>query len=226
MPVDFLDRFSRGSTVCHRMPAPLKIVLTVAVIVVTVLLPPARWPAQGCLACLVFAAHSLAEIPVAYLARRIALFLPLILMIAAAVPLSHGFAGGWETAFGIVVRGMVSLLAALWLVNTTPFDRLLAGLGRLGLPRLFVAMLAFTFRYLYVLFDELARMRTAQRARTFVRKPSGVSWKDSVQLVGMLLIRALDRAERIHGAMCSRGWNGKMSTLDIPMKSESRKPNG
>src|SRR5262249_22122024 len=169
MPVDFLDRFSRGSTVCHRLPAPLKIVLTVAVIAVTVLLPPSRWPAQGCLACLACAAHTLAEIPVAYLARRIVIFLPFVLMIAAAVPLSHGFAGGWETAFAIVVRGLVSFLAALWLVNTTPFDRLLAGLGRLGMPRLFVVLLAFAFRYLYLLFGELARMRTAQRGPTFGR---------------------------------------------------------
>ncbi len=221
MPVEFLDRFSRGSTVCHRLPARLKIVVTVAVIVGAVVLPVSMWPALGCLACLVFAAHTLAEIPVAYLARRAALFLPLVLMIAAAVPLSHGFAGGWEAAFAIVARGLVSFMAALWLVNTTPFDRLLAGLGGLGMPRLFVSLLAFAFRYLYVLFDELARMRTAQRARTFVRRPPGAGWKNSVHLVGMLLVRALDRAERIHGAMCSRGWSGKVRTLEPQVKTKS-----
>lgn len=221
MPVDFLDRFSRGSTVCHRLPVRLKIVVTVAVIVAAVLLPASMWPALGCLACLAFAGHALAEIPLAYLARRTLLFLPLILMIAAAVPLSHGFAGGWETAFAIFVRGLVSFMAALWLISTTSFDRLLAGLGRLGMPRLFLAMLAFAFRYLSVLFDELARMRTAQRARTFVRGPARANWMKSVQLVGILLIRALDRAERIHGAMCSRGWSGKVRTLEPRARTES-----
>ena len=63
-------------------------------------------------------------------------------------------------------------------------------------------------------FDELARMRTAQRARTFKRPPGWLDWKGAVQLVGTLLIRALVRAERIHGAMCSRGWTGKMRSLD------------
>ncbi len=225
MPADFLDRFSRGSTICHRLQPRLKVVLTLAVIVLTVALPTSLWPAQGCIACLVFAAHSLAEIPVTYLVRRVLLFLPLVTMTALAVPLSHGFASGWQTAIGIVIKSIVAFLAALWLVNTTPFDRLLSALCRLGMPRLFAVMLAFVFRYLFVLFDELGRMRTAQRARTFAHQPSRLgwlraagrtqsAWKNAVQLVGMLLIRALDRAERIHGAMSSRGWTGKTHSLD------------
>ena len=214
MPADFLDRFSRGATLCHRLPPRLKIVLTLAVIALAVLLPAAMWPAHGCLACLVFAALTLAEIPLAYLVRRMMLFLPLVAMIALAVPLSRGFVGGWETAIGIVIRSTVAFLAGLWLVSTTPFDRLLAGLSGLGMPRLFTAMLAFVFRYLFVLFDELARMRTAQRARTFGTRRAGTGWKGTVQLVGMLLVRALDRAERIHGAMCSRGWTGKTRSLE------------
>ena len=218
MPGDFLDRYSRGGTICHRMSPRLKIVLTLAVIVSCAFLPLSNWPLYGCLASLVFAAHSLAEIPLAYLARRVALFLPVVLMTALAVPLSRGFAGGWQTAGTVVIRSLVAFLAALWLVNTTPFDRLLAGLCRLGLPRLFAALLAFVYRYIHVLFDELARMRTAQRARTFKRVPRWRGWTGTVQLIGMLSIRALVRAERIHGAMCSRGWTGKMHSLGSPLK--------
>jgi cobalt/nickel transport system permease protein len=214
MPADFLDRFSRGTSVCHRLSARLKIVLTLAVIVLTVLLPVSLWPAQGCLVSLVFVAHTLAGIPVAYLVRRVALILPLVVMTALAVPLSHGFVHGWETTVGIVVRAVVAFLAALWLVSTTPFDRLLAAFCRLGMPRVFAALLAFVYRYVFVLFDELARMRTAQRARTFGRRPGRTRWTSAVQLVGTVLIRAIDRAERIHGAMSSRGWTGNFTTLD------------
>ncbi len=214
MPADFLDRYSRGTTVCHRLSARLKIVLTLAVIVLTVLLPASLWPAQGCLASLVFVAHTLAGIPVAYLVRRVALILPLVVMTAVAVPLSHGFAHGWETAVGIVVRAVVAFLSALWLVSTTPFDRLLAAFCRLGMPRVFAALLAFVYRYVFVLFDELARMRTAQRARTFGHRPGRKRWTSAIQLVGTVLIRAIDRAERIHGAMSSRGWTGNFTTLD------------
>jgi len=59
-------------------------------------------------------------------------------------------------------------------------------------------------------FDELVRMRTAQRARTVARPSHWQSWRDGASLLGMLLIRSLNRAERIHGAMCSRGWTGQL----------------
>jgi cobalt/nickel transport system permease protein len=33
-------------------------------------------------------------------------------------------------------------------------------------------------------------------------------------MIGMLLIRALERSERVYGAMCARGWDGTLRTLD------------
>jgi cobalt/nickel transport system permease protein len=192
----------------------IKVLLTVAAIAGCSLIPLSYWPLQGCLVCFIFAGLSLAEIPLTYLIRRLTLLLPFVFMTTLAVPLASGFAGGWDTAAAVVMRAVVGFLAALWLVSTTPFDRLLAGLCRLGMPRLFARLLAFTHRYIDVLFDELARMKTAQRARTFRRHSAWRTWTSSTQLVGMLLIRALDRSERIHGAMVSRGWHGNMRTLD------------
>ena len=197
--------------------ARLKIVLTLAVIVLTVLLPASLWPAQGCLASLVFVAHTLAGIPVAYLVRRVALILPLVVMTALAVPLSHGFVHGWERRRRWHRGpGGRRLSGALWLVSTTPFDRLLAAFCRLGMPRVFAALLAFVYRYVFVLFDELARMRTGLtgRERSYECRPGRTRWTSAVQLVGTVLIRAIDRAERIHGAMSSRGWTGNFTTLD------------
>jgi cobalt/nickel transport system permease protein len=214
MAVDFLDRYSRGTTFCHRLPARLKIVLAFLTIAAALLLPISLWPLHGCLACLVFAALGLAEIPLAYLIRRVLLLLPLVGLMALALPLSRGFSAGWEEAAGILARSIVAFLAALWLVNTTPFDRLLVAFRQLGMPRVFVALLTFTYRYVFLVFDELARMRTAQRARTFgYRRPWAV-WHSTVQLVAMLLIRSLNRAERVHHAMLARGWQGDVRTLD------------
>jgi cobalt/nickel transport system permease protein len=214
MPADFLDRYSRGSTVCHRLSSRLKILVALSIVAAAALLPVSLWPLHGCLALLVLAGLSLAEIPLHYLARRLLLFVPMVALMALVVPLSRGFRGGWEIGAAILVRSTVAFLAGIWLVSSTPFDRLLAGLRGLGMPRFFVAMLAFVYRYLFVLFDELARMRTAQRARTFGRPGLRASWKGSVNLVGGLLVRSMNRAERIHGAMCARGWSGEVHTLD------------
>ncbi|MCH8829637.1 MAG: energy-coupling factor transporter transmembrane protein EcfT, partial [Planctomycetes bacterium] len=78
----------------------------------------------------------------------------------------------------------------------------------------FVAMLSFMYRYFYVLWDELDKMRIARRARSFGDGRLWFRWTTSAQMIGMLLLRALDRADRVHGAMCARGWDGHVRRLD------------
>lgn len=214
MAVDFLDRYSRGTTICHRLPARLKILVVLLTIGATLLIPISLWPLHGCLACLIFVAHSVAGIPLGYLARRVLLLLPIVALTALAVPLSRGTTAAWAMGAEIAVRTLVAFLSGLWLVNTTPFDRLLMAFRQLGMPRVCVALLAFTYRYVFVVFDELARMRTAQRARTFGRRSPWAVWKSTVQLVAMLLIRSLNRAERVHNAMLARSWTGDVRVLD------------
>lgn len=214
MGFDFLDRFSHGQTVCHRLGPRVKVLSTLAVILIAGLVPLSYWPIHGALACLVFMALSLAEIPLGYLLRRVGLMLPLVLLMASAVPVSYGLRHGWETAATITIRAVLSFLASLWLTNTTPFDQLLVACCQLGMPRLVATLLAFMYRYLFVLFDELSRMRIAQRSRTFGKRSRWSIWKMNGQLLGLLLIRAMNRADRIHGAMCARGWTGKIRSLE------------
>lgn len=210
MRADFLDRYSRGNTVFHRLDPRVKIVAVVVFIVGTLSTPTGAWPVFGALGCVVYAALVVAEIPNRYLLQRLGLLLPPVLGLALSAPLSRGLQGGWELAATMTLRSVLSFTSGLWLVNTTPFESLLVALSRLGFPRRFVELLAFMYRYVFVVFDELARMRTAQRSRTVTRPGLFASWYSAAGLLGMLLIRSLNRAERIHGAMCARGWTGRM----------------
>jgi len=211
---DYLDRYGRAKSVCHRLPPRLKLLLSLAAITIGMLIPPAHWPAHGSLLCVLFAGLSLARIPFRFVARRLAGFLLLALMFGITVPLSQGFRGGWEIMAGIVFRGVESFLAGLWLVNVIPFDQLLSTLRQSGAPAILLAILAFMYRFVFVLWDELDKMRTARRARTFDRGGAIFRWRNAAQMIGMLLIRALGRSERVYGAMCARGWDGKLRTLD------------
>ena len=214
MPSSYLDRYGRGRTVCHRWPPRFKLLLTLAVVVTGVSIPPEYWHAQTALMALTFIGHSLAQIPLAYIGRRLALFLPAVVVLSMSFPLASGFAAGWEIMAAILLRSTLAFLAALWLINVMPFDELLLALRRCRVPELLVAMLAFMYRYLFVVWDELDRMRRARRARTFGRQSLLSRWTTSVQLVGMLLIRGMTRAERVHAAMCARGWDGRVRRLD------------
>lgn len=210
MRADFLDRYARGNTYCHRLAPRTKIVGTALFVLSVLVIPISLWPLYGVLACLVFVGHVVAEIPTRYLLHRLLLLLPPVAGVALAAPVSNRFHHGWDLAATIALRSTLSFLAGLWLVNTTPFEKLLSALAQMGLPRAFIELLAFMYRYCFVVFDEYVRMRTAQRARTMKRVGIFGSWIAAASLLGTLLIRSLNRAERIHGAMCSRGWSGKM----------------
>jgi cobalt/nickel transport system permease protein len=212
MPAEYWDRYGRRRTVCHRLPPAMKLALTVGVILAGLLTPVRFWPVHGVLAALVFMGHTLAQVPMSYLVRRIALFLPVVFMISLSLPISQGFAAGWEAMAAILFRSTLAFVSVLWLVSVMPFDQLLVTLRRFYVPAAFVAMLAFMYRYSFVVWDELTKMRTARKARGF-RGGFGFHWKESIQLIGLLLLRAMGRAERVHGAMSARGWDGRVRFL-------------
>lgn len=215
--VGYLDRFSRQDSVCHRIPTSGKLVLAFAVILGSLLLPPPLWPAQVALVGLLLAALSLARIPFPYVTHRLVRFLPFVLLFALSFWLGSRARNAEIVILNLVLRTVVCFLAALWLVNVSPFDALLATLGRVGLPRVAVTLLAFMYRYLFVVFDELDRMRQAREARSFGQISLARQWSLRGQMVGMLLVRGLSRAERVYGAMCARGWEGTLRRLeDLP----------
>ena len=74
--------------------------------------------------------------------------------------------------------------------------------------RLSELLLFFVYRYLFVLIEEAAAMQQARDARSFGRKSYPLKvWGT---LVGQLLIRTFDRAERISRAMLARGFTGRI----------------
>lgn len=210
MIADYLDRYSRGNSLCHRLTVNAKLAMTVGMILLALLLPAESWPLHGVLLALIFCGQSIAGIPVRYLLQRLAGFLPLVGMFGLTVWLGSHHEHAAIYGLNLVLRSTVCFMAALWLINVVPFAELLATLQHWGVPRFCIALLAFMYRYLFVVFDELQRMRNARRARTFGRVSMVRDWAGRGQLLAMLFIRALNRAERVHGAMCARGWDGQI----------------
>ena len=101
------------------------------------------------------------------------------------------------------------LLAGLLLAATTEPAALLRGLERLRLPQQLVQIMGFMLRYLEAVTDELRRMRIASASRGFTaRNPR--HWPVVAASVGALFIRSFERGERVHQAMVSRGYTGRL----------------
>jgi cobalt/nickel transport system permease protein len=224
MQVDFFDRYSRGTSPVHRIDAARKLVLMIVFAIVVIATPDivalffdessAVWFFLGAEAWLILAVYVVSGLPWYYLAMRVLAVLPFLVLLAIGVPLSRGFRDGWSEAAQLLARSLITLTCVITTIATTPFSRLLAALDRLHVPRLFISILAFMYRYMFVFWDELERMRRAKLSRTFY--PS--TWweiRSIARFVGILFVRAFERSERVHAAMMARGWRG-----DVPAKED------
>jgi cobalt/nickel transport system permease protein len=197
------------------MDARVKLIAAVGFVIAMVVAPPGSWRYLGGLGVALAVVMVASKTPPVKLLARWLAFAPalgfLAVLTAGRVAESSGLP--WRiAALDLVARNSLAFVAMMTMAHATPWTDLLGAMRRLGMPAALAATLAFMYRYLFVLRDELDRMTTARRARSFGRRGSGFGALAS--LIGALLGRALDREERVFAAMTARGWDGTLRTLD------------
>lgn len=214
-----LDLLARQESAIHRLDPRAKLLTTLIFIVCVVsfgryeiaaLLPFFFYPV---------ALLALANLPPGFIARKIAVVLPFAIMVGLFNPLFDRkvllqfgpleICGGWLSCASIVLRTVLTAGAAIVLVAVTGFPALCAALERLGMPRGFTVQLLFLYRYLFVLTDEGGRLARARQLRSCGKQ--GMGLRHCGPLLGHLLLRTWERAERIHLAMLARGFTGEMA---------------
>lgn len=127
-----------------------------------------------------------------------------------------GFEGtreGLYKAIEIGLKANAVVMVLLALVGTMETVTLGHALHHLRVPENLVHLLLFTVRYIEVLHQEYLRLRTAMKARGFRARNDRHTYRSVGYLLGMMLVRALERSERILGAMKCRGYEGRLHIL-------------
>jgi cobalt/nickel transport system permease protein len=109
----------------------------------------------------------------------------------------------------LLAKGTIGVLASLTLAATTEPRDILSGLDRLHFPHQLVEIMGFMVRYVDVVTDEMRRMRIARESRGFTARDVR-HWPVLARSAGALFIRSYERGERVHLAMLSRGYTGRM----------------
>jgi len=123
-----------------------------------------------------------------------------------------GLVASWQGllhALLITIKANAVLLVLFSLVATMSASTLGHALAHLKVPDKLVHLMLFMVRYLDVISQEYKKMRRAMQARAFVLRSNLHTWKSTGYLFGMLLIRSVERAERISDAMKCRGFCGR-----------------
>lgn len=186
----------------------VKLLASLAYILVVLLTPPAAYRTWLMLAGLLTLLTAFARVPIRAVAPRLAVVMPFIALSALGVALG----GSWEMFWQVTIKTVLCVGAAAWLSLTTPFHELLIALRWLRVPTLFTVLSAFSYRYWFVLVEEAVRMSRAYLSRC----PRPQTLRDAVtvgKLTGTLMLRAYSRAERVYLAMLSRGFDGEFRTL-------------
>lgn len=216
-----LDDLARKETFIHRLHPLVKLLATLVYLVVIVSFD--RYEIAGLLPFIFYPVlvMVLAEIPAGPILKRILLVEPLIIGIGILNPVfdhqavvvgGMTIARGWVTFISIFIKCGFTVTAALLLIATTGMDRLASAMDMLKIPRLFILQLLLTYRYISVLAEEVARILRAYALRAPRQK--GVHWSAWGSLAGQLLLRTLERAQRVYQAMCLRGFTGEYRTGD------------
>ena len=235
--VHFLDPYKPRPSLIHRLDARVKLVLALAFILAVALTPPGAWAVYILLFAIALSVEILSELGVGYVLKRSSLALPFVL---AAFPiiftLEQGAAlfqftiGSWtltayqaglERFFSIGLKSWLSVQMAIVLTASTPFPDLLAAMRAIHIPRQIVAIFGMMWRYLFVLVDEALRLIRARTARSGQSDQPGLKmggslvWRGRVAggMAGSLMLRGIERSDRIYMAMLARGYDGEVRSV-------------
>jgi cobalt/nickel transport system permease protein len=217
------EPFAVGSSPLHRLDPRIR--LASAAGYSCVLAVCREFPALLAALFLSMALVAAARLRIAEVLKRLLVVNGLVVFIWAVIPFTfpgealfrlgplHAAREGIELAAQITLKSNAIILAFMALVATMPFATVGHALHRLRVPDKIVHLLLMTYRYIFVLEQEYQRLVRAARIRGFRPGTNLHTYRTYAYLVGMLFVRAVDRAERVRWAMLCRGFKHKFYSL-------------
>jgi cobalt/nickel transport system permease protein len=227
--IHLADQYRAGEGWLHRLDPRVKVIICLGFILTASLLPPGSWLSLAGLFLITLGAAWSSGLGATFALRRSLIALPFAL---AALTLPFTTPGerllewpalglavsrpGLIQAGSLLLRAWLAVQAAALLLGTTRFRDLLWALESVGVPAVIVSLLGLTYRYIFLLADEALHMLRARRARSPDGRGPGMRWQARAAggMVGALFLRALERSQRVHDAMLSRGYDGRARILE------------
>lgn len=167
------------------------------------------------------------RLPIAFWTSRIRYPGGMLLAIVLLLPLISGQTILWQwgglslrqegvMAMLLIVGRFLSIvtISLIWL-GTAPFLVTVRSMRAIGLPLILTDLLLLSYRYVFELSASLTQMQQAMRLRGFSLKRPRRDWPRIAALIGTLLIRSYEQADRVYQAMRLRGY-GQPVRLALP----------
>lgn len=168
---------------------------------------------------------AISGIPPMRILKRLAALNSFMLLLMATMPLFmagktlFSIAGliwsieGFSRALLITARANAVMLMLIALLDTMETAHLGFALKKLGVPDKFVHLLLFMVRYIDIIHHEYHHLRDAMLLRAFRPRFNRHTFRTFGFLTGQLLVRSVNRSERIMEAMKCRCFRGRFYIL-------------
>jgi cobalt/nickel transport system permease protein len=217
------EPFAFGDSLIHRIDPRIRL-LTAAIYSIVVALSR-NFTVMTAAVLISFGLVVLAQLPARQVIKRILLINSFILLLWLIVPFTFQgpvsfalgplsiYKTGIRMAAQITLKSNAILMILIALVATMNFSVLGHALNWLRVPDKIVHLLLMTYRYVFLIEQEYQRLIRAAQMRGFRPKTNLHTYKTYASIVGMLLVRSVNRAERVYKAMLCRGFKRKIYCL-------------
>lgn len=211
--INLLREQAEGSSLLNERPSLFKLLLTIWYILLTVSFD--KYDIFGLLSMGIYPLilFLLYDIPFRQCCRRIKVILPFLLAAGVVNPFwdrsiigtlgNINISGGMMSMVTLILKGFFTILSAYLLMVSTSIEKICGALRRLHVPTVMVTIFLLIYRYLFLLLQEAGKMVQAYSLRAPGQK--GIQIKAWGSLLGLLLLRSMDRAENIYESMGLRG---------------------
>lgn len=216
--IGYMDTLASGDSPLHRLDPRAKLLTTFLFIAAVVSFNKYEVSALAPFFLYPVFLISAGELPAGYLCEKVLLVAPFAVFAGVFNPLLDrqilfhlgplGVSGGCVSFVSILARFALTVSAAVALLSLTGINSICEALIRTGVPKPFVVQLLFLNRYIFLLTGEVERLSRARSLRSAGR--AAMSFNTYIQIVGHLLLRTMDRAERVYRAMLCRGFDGQI----------------
>ncbi len=142
--------------------------------------------------------------------KKLLLLNALVLLVVITLVLQHEYA----IASLIFLRSNLILLFGLLLFCDKDEFSIALGMHELKMPKRFVSIVFFTTKSIFLLKREWVQFKKTLLARGFQFKTNALSYHVLAGGVGILVIKAIQRASALQKAMIIRHFNGTIYTLN------------
>ena len=203
-----IDELGDKYTMIHKIDSSIKIIVTIIYVIKVLSIKQFIISDITSIVLYPLILFKFGKVPVKFILKKVLFILPLILgfsVINLIIDFSYS-----EIYFSVLLifKCIFTLIGALLLMVTTGINNLAFGLKKLKIPNILIMQILMLHRYIILMMEECYRVKSAYELRTLGEK--SMTMKDYGQIVGQMLLKTIDRSEKVYEAMKLRGFDGDL----------------